>query len=320
MVLNNNNSNRLENIIIESDTVTLCELESTNRQNIKEMVRNYSVTATALLYAQKFLDDPIKSEKEAITNDETLKKVFSQFRSLKTDRNDKFIDYRKNKDKSIEQVDAIKKDINERFKPDMLFSPYGPIQYPFDKAVEKYISKAAAERSHKPKREEFHLGIKYDDKLIGCFAFDFIENTINSDDSKETYRAIGDVGIFIDPDHREIKKEKKVIGKFWRETLFVAAVFIEKIFKLYKNDKNIYVYATTHPLNLETGGILSIENGWKYICTKETKYGNRKLFVIKYKDFLETYINKQRNVKLGIQATWVKASCVKKDVFLEKKF
>jgi len=197
----------------------------------------------------------------------------------------------------------------------MLFSPYGPIQYPFDKAVETYISKAAAERIQTPKRKEFHLGVKYDNKLIGCFAFDFIEKTI------ETYRAICDVGIFIDPEHREIMKGETVIGRLWRETFFVAAVFIEEIFKLYEIDENIYVYATTHPLNLETGGIFSVKNGWEHICTKETKYGKRKYLVIKYKDFLETYINKQRNVDNGIQATWVKASCAKEDVVLfEKKF
>jgi len=297
----------LNDIIIESDTVSLHELNKGDSiNNIKNIVNAYSMQATAVLYNQSFLKDRniFKQEIQAYDSDgslNNLKRLFEQtqlrnqfeyFCGKSAIRHNEHNEYR-------QHINTIKNALFPN-NENIIFSPYGPLQKISDGVVNEYISKAIKERE-KQKRLFYRFSIMYEGRYIGGFVFDFIY------DKFKEYNIIGDIGIFIDPEHRGIRDNSgNIRGRIWRDTFFVFSIFLKNVFPLFKKHENTHISATTHPLNMETGGILSEKYKFKYKGIIPTSYGKRKFYLIGYDDFIETFAEKQKNVDFGVQASYVK--------------
>ena len=315
--LSNNDLNWANNIFITSNTITLCELEDSDCTTILNIVKAYSLEATAVLFNELYLQNKEISEEEIKRQDKKLLKTFRLFDIIQL-RNS-FEPYSsKNlikKDENRERRKHINRLINE-IKNTLgcnntqgLFSPYGPLQAMTISSVKKFINKAKNTRNSK-KRKTFRLGIKYKDILIGCFTFDFIYKKIKHDNND--YYTIGDFGIFINPEYREIKdKNGNITNRCWRDTFFVFSVLIKKIFFHYIKNENTYISATTHPFNTETQRMFSTDNKFIYLKNRiNSKYGNRKHFIIKYEDFLDVFLEKRCEEEYNEQKTWVKVNSV----------
>jgi len=283
--------NDLNNVLIESDTVCLCELKESDYSRIVEIVGAYSLEATALLFNQSYLHNRDNFKSEIQRYDNSLNRVLKMFDSIQLTVTNRFefncgreALQRGERNNWREHIEHIKQVLNRN----VLFSPYGPLQAMTSESVNNFIARAIEARNI-AERELFRLGIKIKDTLIGCFVFDFIYNEIEYRNT--TYHTIGDIGIFIDPDYRSIKDNNgKIVSRSWLETFKTAASFIKEIFHLYKKYDNTFISATTHPLNMETGGILSNYYGFFNLEeTIETEYGQRKRFIINIDKFFEIF-------------------------------
>ena len=273
----------LNTVTIESEIISLRELQESNRDDLVRIVKNYSVYSTALLYLV-FLEDNKIFEEKVKSYDITLQNLIPRFYAIK----DKYPYSGSKTPEGQKQFKKILEYVKNNFPDTVLYSPYGPIKQspsekePFVKSVEEFIHNGIVARKEEPKRKMFRLGIFIEETIIGCVTFDFFITSIDD------YSATGDIGIFIEPKYREIKdKDNNEIGKLWREVFYAVSVFIKNIFP--HDPANMYISATTHPLNWATERMLEKFN---FVGIKNSEYGKRKYYVIPYNYFLATFLNK----------------------------
>jgi GNAT superfamily N-acetyltransferase len=256
---------RLNSLIIEGGNLCLRELRQDDYERLVEIVRDYSINSTVLLYGlyRKNRDWVTSTMRE---ND--LDKVLDIF-DTKVNGDDITVDCR-----------SLKEDLNN-CSDELLFSPYGPIQAPFRISVKNYIGKALQERQE-PERKVFRMGIDYQGTLIGVFTFDVIECVI------QDCRTIGDIGVFIDPAYRN----------HWSGTLYYVAYLMHHVLGFQDKSQNLYISATTHPLNSETRGLsiagqeekrclLDPSYGWREKTPISSSYGKRRIFVAEYIKYIQ---------------------------------
>jgi hypothetical protein len=112
--------------------------------------------------------------------------------------------------------------------------------------------------------------------------FDFIPETVCG------FKAIGDIGIFIDPHFRKTTDENGKEGRCWQDVLRGGVRLIDKFYKLSKLDQNPdnwRISATTHPYNYES------KNIFEYKETKRSEYDRqlRKYYVSQYSKFIKGF-------------------------------
>jgi hypothetical protein len=278
-------------VIISSNIVCLRELQHNDRERIAEIAREAAIYSTSILFGE-YLNDKEKEKKKMSICDPSLEHLIPYFEEI-TKQMSKPIS-------SNERVKILKNYISTRIPEQNLFFAYGPLQTPLDKSSEEYIRNAITWREM-PKREAFRMGIEYEGKLIGCCVFDFLEPTSITSEHKIT----GDLGILVHPDYRILEKNDRRT-KCWCEAFFAMAAFIQQIFPLYyPDDTDMYIYVTTHPCNRETKNILA--NGFTPLGEiNNINYGSRKLFEIKYGDFLHYFLQNTGSRYCNVQSTWVK--------------
>jgi len=306
--LNEDNLDYLNNVIIETDTIKLCELSKFGNavNDINKIVKEYSVISTFVLYRQflkdrGYIEEYLKNDIDEYDKDlSELIKIFEKMDAIY-------------KLKSEIEINKAQEYIRQ-LQPHLLFSPYGPLQKALlnKREIDNFVNNAQeAQEDHDEKiRKFFRLGIECKNEhgypeLIGCFTFDFGDHSIAN------YKATGDFGIFIHPEKRLINNNEN--SRTWRDVLFAATAFIENIFKYYYKDENMHISATTHYLNIEAHGILHANKCFEFICNKKTKnYGKRNHYLIPSSDFFKIF--QQDNVegyKNNITASYAKATCYK---------
>jgi len=304
MLINKDNLACLNNIVIESNIIKLCELNSEKDKidEIIKIVENYSFTATLVLY-KLFLKNPKQFSYNVQNYSPELQGLFQVFKIM-NNKYSYFPDKYSMNMTDIRKLENIKKYIKDNIPCEQYYSPYGPIQQEpfaesnktFKKSVDNFIHEAILSRSMK-KRNIFRVGIELSNgKLIGCLTFDFKESSIDN------YKTTGDIGLFINPENRDFDNAN---GKYWREALYCFTIFIERIYQFYFDvNESIYISATTHPFNYSTERIF--EN-FKYTGIKNTIFGIRKYYVIPYQDFINTFKRKTGWCQ-DIQSRYVKAT------------
>jgi hypothetical protein len=278
--------NQKGNLVIENGKLRLRELRDNDCEKIVKIVRAFSIVATVKLFIAYTNNKSFKHTMRDMNENGLFEKLLDDFKRL-----EKELAQKKIVPNTIDCENFIT-EILSNFPDDHLFSPYGPIQVPFDKSVKEFIETAkdarelpketAKDTREPPKRYLFRMGIEFDGKLIGCFTIDFTKRkTLGY--YKETF---GDPGIFIDPDYRKIKD----IGTepVWKYVFSLAASFVEEYYPF--KDESIPISATTHRLNQETGGILCKANGFtEYNGLVLVNYGERRFFTISYTDFIREF-------------------------------
>jgi hypothetical protein len=175
------------------------------------------------------------------------------------------------------------------FSDEQLFSPYGPIQAPFEEDVKEYIKSAIDERNQ-PDRDTFRLGIEINSRLTGVFVFDFKEKTIK-DDGKN-YRTIGDIGI--------CTEDSETVRLGWRYAIYPVMYFINSVVKgRVDKSEDLYISITTHPCRFETQKLLgSCFTGME--GNIPSAYGPRKTFVCEYAKFIGNFLPRPRSLRIKI--------------------
>jgi len=250
--------------------------ENDDYVKILGIVRAYTAHSTRILYELYRKEKNFKYNMNDTFDKDFLSKLYKNFKHFDCITENKSITYKSDRFK------ILLKKIEEVFKyfpDDHLFSPYGPIQPPFDESVKEFLD--IANDTHKNNgRRLFRMGIMKNDKLIGCFTIDFNKHKFLGFQNETT----GDPGIFIDPAFRDYKGKRT-----WQYVFFMATKIVEEFFPVEK--KEIEIGATTHRLNVETENILSEENKFKEFegFVSHAKYGARRFFTIKKEAFITNF-------------------------------
>jgi hypothetical protein len=272
-------------IIYKLGSFTFRELskrDGKDKGRIVEIIKECAIRSTVILY-KNFLRAPKRIEENINEDHKHLQHLLFEFKNMK--------DIFPYNEQSLEREDPfniISKHIEVAMSPNKLFATFWPIQDPFKDNTVNYIEKAIEARSGKGERKLFRLGIEYEKELIGCFEFDYTEKTICG---KKT---IGNLGIFIDPKFRNTENEKGEKISSFPDVFSSGALLLDNFFKKPKKLDDLYISASTHPLNFEVRShIINDSTGFDLIETKtEVKYNmqQRDYYVSKYDVFMKNFL------------------------------